>query len=177
MASQGVLLDVVLTEEQIRTRVAELGAQISAEVKGRTQHVVGVLDNGFIMMSDLVRQLSCPAVCQFVKLETRDTVEDGHERREIFYTPILDIKDQDFLLVDAVLHTGITLEHLVHQLMIKGARAVRTAVLIDKTEERRVSLKADYWGFREVKGRFLVGYGMGHQELYRNLPYVADLKS
>ena len=175
MASQGVLLSVVLTEEQIRTKVAELGAQISADAKGRTQNVVAVLDNGFMMMADLVRHLSCPVVCQFVKLETRDTVEDGHERREIFYTPLGEIKDQDFLLVDAVLHTGITLEHLVNQLQSKGARAVKTAVLIDKPEERRVSLQADYWGF-QIKGHYLVGYGLGHQELYRNLPHVADLK-
>jgi hypoxanthine phosphoribosyltransferase len=165
--------EVVLSEEQIRKRVAELGVEISAQASGPL-HVIAVLDNGFMFMSDLIRHLACPVVCLFIKMETHDLVEDGHERRHILYTPMVDIRGKDVLLVDAVLHTGITLDHLIQQFLAKGAGRVRTAVLIDKPEDRRVDYQPNFWGF-QVQGRFLVGYGLGYQETYRNLPYVGDL--
>lgn len=165
---------VLLSEEQIRKRVEEMAAQVSADVGEGTLMVVAVLDNGFVFMSDLVRRLTCPVICQFVKMETRDTIEDGHHRRNVVYTPLVDLPGKDVLLVDAILQTGVTLEHLVQQLLAKGARSVKTAVLIDKPEERRVAMKPDYHGFA-VEGKFLVGYGLGHRDLCRNLPYVADL--
>jgi hypoxanthine phosphoribosyltransferase len=172
--------DVLLTEEQIRNRVKEMGAQVSQEFlthdNGRPLHVTCVLDNGFMFMCDLVRQLTIPVVCSFLKLEARDLTENGHERRQILHTPLTGIEGNDYLLVDAVLHTGLTLDYLVQQFLRKGARSVKTAVLIDKPEERRVDLKPDYWAFR-VSGRYLVGYGLGHKELYRNLPYVGNLAS
>jgi len=171
------LPDVLLTEEQIRNRVKEMGAQVSqsrGDADGRPLHVIAVLDNGFMLMCDLVRAITVPVICQFLKLEARDMMEDGHPRRQILHTPLSGIEGNDFLLVDAVLHTGLTLDYLVQQFHRKGARSVRTAVLIDKPEERRVDLKPDYWAFR-VSGRYLVGYGLGHNELLRNLPYVGNL--
>lgn len=165
---------VLLSEEQIRQKVAELGRQIAAIEPGRVLHMVAVLDNGFMFMCDLVRHLDRPVACHFVKMETRDTVEDGHERRHVLYTPSLEVEGKDIVLVDAILHTGITLDHLIQQFLAKKAHSVRTAVLIDKPEERRLNMEPDFWGFR-VQGRFLVGYGLGHQDLYRNLPYVGEL--
>ena len=170
--------NVVLTEEQIRNRVAELGAQISqqlaGELDGQPLLVTAVLDNGFMFMCDLVRKLTLPVICQFLKLESRDLIEYGRERRQILHTPLTGIEGKNFLLVDAVLHTGLTLDYLVQQFRRKGARSVRTAVLIDRPEDRRVDVNADFWAFR-LTDRFLVGYGMGHQELYRNLPYVGNM--
>jgi hypoxanthine phosphoribosyltransferase len=177
-AQSVVFQDVVLSTEQIQNRIREMGLQISqqlsGDLEGRSLYVAAMLDNGFMFMSDLVRHLTVPVVCQFMKLESRDLVEGGHERRQILHTPLVGIEGCDFLLVDAVLHTGITLDYFIQQLHRKGARSVRIAVLIDKPEERRVDLKPDYWAFR-VNGRFLVGYGLGHHDLYRNLPYVANM--
>ena len=163
--------EVLLSEQQIQQKVAEMGAAISRVFGQRLVHLVGLLDNGFMFMADLARHLTCPVVCQFVKLETHDVMEDGRERRLLVYTPNLDVQGQDLLLVDCVLQTGVTLDHLMQQFRAKGASSVRTAVLIDKKDERRVALEPDFAGF-QMQGRFLVGYGMGHQELYRNLPYV-----
>ena len=172
--------DVLLTEDQIRNRVKEMGAQVSQQAQvdsnGRPLFVAAVLDNGFMFMCDLVRAITVPVVCQFLKLEARDMMENGHPRRQILHTPLTGIEGNDFLLVDAVLHTGLTLDYLVQQFYRKGARSVKTAVLIDKPEERRVDLKPDYWAFR-VSGHYLVGYGLGHNELFRNLPYVGNLAS
>jgi hypoxanthine phosphoribosyltransferase len=168
---------VLLDEEKIRQRIAELAVKISADAGEEPLLVMCVLDNGFVFMSDLVRKLTCPVICEFVQMETRDTVAaDGKDRREILYTPVADIKGKQILLVDAVLHTGVTLEHLMNQLLVKGAKSVKVAVLIDKPGERVVDMKPDYFGF-EMQGKFLVGYGLGHRDLGRNLPYVADLGS
>src|SRR5512140_3325946 len=155
---------ILLDEEKIRQRVAELAVKISADAGKEPLLVMAVLDNGFVFMSDLVRKLTCPVICEFVQMETRDTVSDGHDRREVLYTPLTDIKGKQILLVDAVLHTGVTLEHLANQLLVKGAKSVKVAVLIDKPDERVVNLKPDYMGF-EMKGKFLVGYGLGHRDL------------
>ena len=163
--------EVLLSEEQIQQKVAEMGAAISQFYGQKKVHVVGLLDNGFIFMADLARRLTCPAVCQFVKMETHDVTEGGHERRLVVYTPHLEVRNQDLLLVDCVLHTGVTLDHLIQQFRAKGAASIRTAVLIDKNDERHVELAPDFAGF-QLHGRFLVGYGLGYEELYRNLPYV-----
>lgn len=168
-------LEVVLSEEQIQQKVAEMAAAISKAYGQRTLHVVCLLENAFLFMADLVRRLTCPVVCRFVKLEIKDVVEDGHERRVVVYTPRIEVKGRDLLLVDCVLHTGITLEHLIQQFHAKGAASVKIAVLLDKTDERRVPLEPDYSGFKNQSG-FLIGYGMGHCDLYRNLPYVGTLK-
>ena len=167
-------LEVLLSEEQIQQKVSELAATISQTYGQRTVHVVALLENGFMFMPDLVRQLTCPVVCQFVKVEMTDVVEQGHERRVVVHTPKLEVRGQDLLLADCVLHTGITLDHLVQQFLAKGAASVKTAVLVDKIDERRVALEPDFAGF-QMQGRFLVGYGMGHREQYRNLPYVGTL--
>lgn len=179
MATENIAFqDVVLSTEQIQSRVREIAVQISqqlsGELEGRPLHVAAVLDNGFMFMSDLVRHMTVPLICQFVRLETRDLVEGGHERRVIHQPPVPNTEGSDFLLVDAVLHTGMTMDYMIQQLNLKGARSVRSAVLIDKPEERRMDLKPDFWAFR-VSGRFLVGYGLGHGDLYRNLPYVANM--
>jgi hypoxanthine phosphoribosyltransferase len=167
-------LEVLLSEEQIQQKVSELAATISQAYGQRTVHVIALLENGFMFMPDLVRQLTCPVVCQFVKVEMTDVVEQGHERRVVVHTPKLEVQGQDLLLADCVLHTGITLDHLVQQFLAKGAASVKTAVLVDKIDERRVALNPDFAGF-QMQGRFLVGYGMGHREQYRNLPYVGTL--
>ena len=165
---------VLLTEEQIRQKVAELAGQIEASNGGRTLEVVGILDNGIMFMCDLVRQLRCPVACKFIRMEMVDQIEGGVERRNIVYRPNLEVAGKDILLVDAVLQSGVTIDHLIHQMLVKKARSVRTVVLIDRPEDRRVDMKPDFWGF-QVAGRFLVGYGMGYQDLYRNLPYVGEI--
>ena len=167
-------LEVLLSEEQIQQKVSEMAAAISQAYGQRTVHVVALLENGFLFMADLVRRLTCPVVCQFVKVEMSDVMEHGHERRVVVHTPKLEVQGQDLLLADSVLHTGITLDHLVQQFLAKGAASVKTAVLVDKIDERRVALDPDFSGF-QMQGRFLVGYGMGYREQYRNLPYVGTL--
>jgi hypoxanthine phosphoribosyltransferase len=160
---------ILVSAEQIRKRVQEMARQISRDFQGKTIHVVGVMENGFIFMADLVRELETPVVCQFVKAEFNDA---NPSTTEIFFSPEVDVQGQHVLLVEALVQSGITSEFLMRNLVGRGAASVKLAVLLDKQSARRVSLQPDYFGFL-MNESFVVGYGLGERHLGRNLPYIA----
>jgi hypoxanthine phosphoribosyltransferase len=160
---------VLLSAEQIRKRVQEMARQISHDFEGKTIHAVGVMENGFIFMGDLVRELSGPVVCQFVKAEFDDS---NPSTTQIFFSPEIDVKGQHVLLVEALVQSGVTSEFLLRNLVGRGAASVKLAVLLDKQSARRVSLQPDYFGFL-MNESFVVGYGLGERHFGRNLPYIA----
>jgi len=167
-------LQVVFSEEQIRKRVLELASDISRDYGDEAIHVVGILGNCFIFVADLVRQLTCPVVCHFTKMEFRDTVTGTQELRSIVYDPIAGLKGKNVLLVDVLIDSGITIDHLVQQLLLKKPKTVQTAALVDREDRRRLPFRVNYAGF-SWEGGHLVGYGMEKDGLYRNLPYVAAI--
>lgn len=160
---------VLLSAEQIKKRVQEMARRIAADFQGKTVYIVGVMENSFIFMADLVRELDLPVVCQFVQGESK---ESNSDTMEIFYSPEIDVHGQDVLLVEALIQSGITSEFLMRNLVGRGAKSVKLAVLLDKQTSRRVSLQPDYFGFL-INDSFVVGYGLGTPHLGRNLPYIA----
>jgi hypoxanthine phosphoribosyltransferase len=158
-----------LSAEQIRKRVQEMARQISNDFQGRTLYVVGVMENGFIFMADLVRELDLNVVCLFVRAESK---EANSTTTEIFFSPELDVQGQHVLLVEVLVQSGLTTEFLIRNLAGRGAASVKLAVLLDKQSARRVSLQPDYFGFL-MNESFVVGYGLGDQHFARNLPYIA----
>jgi hypoxanthine phosphoribosyltransferase len=160
---------VLLSAEQINKRVQEMARQIANDFRGKTVHVVGVMENGFIFMADLVRELDLPVVCQFVKAESK---EANSTTTEIFFSTELEVKSQHVLLVEALVQSGVTSEFLIRNLLGRGAASVKLAVLLDKQSARRVSLQPDYFGFL-MNENFVVGYGLGERHFGRNLPYIA----
>jgi hypoxanthine phosphoribosyltransferase len=167
-------LRCVYSEKQIQKRVGELARQIDRDYQGRTLHVVGILEDGFMFMADLVRRLTIPVVCHFMKAEITDLSAGGTPEREIVYTPKVEAAGRDVLLVTGIVQSGLTLDHLYGYVLARNPSSVRTASLIEKSDERKVDVSTDYLCFRS-KGKFLVGYGLGYQEKYRNLPFVARL--
>jgi hypoxanthine phosphoribosyltransferase len=163
---------VIYTPQQIQKRVREIAAQVNRDYRGKTVYVVGILENCFLFMADLVRALKVPTVCLFLKAEVRDSHSGDAPVREIMYTPKVDAEGKDILLVDAILQSGLTLDHLCRYMVGRNARSVRTATLVEKTDERKVDVPTDYVGFKH-KGKFLLGYGLAFEGKYRNLPYIA----
>lgn len=159
---------VVLSADQIKKRIQEMARRIAGDYEGKTIYVVGVMENGFVFMADLVRELDLPVVCQFVKGEYKESSGS----MEIFYSPEIDVQGQDVLLVETLIESGVTSDFLMRNLMGRGARSVKLAVLLDKQTSRRVSLQPDYFGFL-MNDSFVVGYGLGAPHLGRNLPYIA----
>lgn len=160
---------VLLSAEQIKKRIQEMARQISSDFRGKTTHVVAVMENGFMFMADLVRELDLNVVCQFVKAEFKDA---NPSTTEIFFSPELDVKGQHVLLVEVLVQSGVTSEFLIRNLVGRGAASVKLAVLLDKQSARRVSLQPDYFGFL-MNESFVVGYGLGDRHFGRNLPYIA----
>jgi len=168
-------LKVAYTSSQIAARVAAMGREISRTYGTQRVDVVAMLDNAFVFAADLVRQITSPVVCHFVQAELRDVHLNGLHRREVFFSYNPELKGRDVLVVDAVLHSGVTLEFFVRRLMECEPRSVRVAILLDKPEERRVPLQPDYLGF-SAASNYLVGYGLPDSEgLYRNLSHIATL--
>jgi len=163
---------VLLSADQIQKRVAEIARQVNTDFAGQHLHVICVLENGFQFMTDLVRHLEMPVICQFVRASTRDKVEGGTATLEILFTPESDVAGKNVLLVETLVQSGVTSEFLIRNLMTRGAKSVKLAVLVDKQAERRISLQPDYFGFL-MDESFVVGYGLGHDNLGRNLPYIA----
>lgn len=172
--SNGARLKVIVSEQDIRKRVRELARQINKDYAGKTLHAVGILENCFVFMADLVRALTIPVVCSFVRSQMQDTDTGSVAMREITYIPYIAAAGKDVLLIEGVLQSGITLDHLCQTLLVQQPASLKTATLLDKVDERRVDVPVDYSGF-QLSGRFLVGYGLGYQQQYRNLPYLARI--
>src|SRR6201986_1639510 len=164
----------VISSDQIQKRVKELGRQISDDYKGQTIQMLAVLENAFMFLADLVRAGDVPVVCQFIKPKyTRPQSGATHDVMEIFFSHEPDIRGQHILLVEGLVHSGITSEFLMSDLRARGAASVKLAPLADRHSARRVPLQPDYFGFL-VDETFLVGYGLGAvEQTNRNLPYLA----
>jgi len=164
----------VISAEQIQKRVKELARQISDDYKGQTIQILAVLENAFMFQADLVRALDVPVVCQFIKPKyNRPQAGSGSEVMEIFFSHEPDIKGQYILLVEGLVHSGVTSEFLMNDLRARGAASVKLVTLLDRQSARRVALQPDYFGFL-VDDTFLVGYGLGAvEQTNRNLPYLA----
>jgi hypoxanthine phosphoribosyltransferase len=153
-------LSAAFSPARIASRVAVLGREISRASEGRRLDVVITLDRGFIFAADLVRHLTSPTVCHFVREDVRDVEHSGHARREVFFGARPELKGRDVLLVDAVLDSGVTQDFLLRRLGESKPRSLRMAVLLDKPERRRVDLEPDYFGFRTASNDVWVGYGL-----------------
>ncbi|HEV2177202.1 MAG TPA: phosphoribosyltransferase family protein [Terriglobia bacterium] len=166
-------LRVVYTPSQIRQRVNRLARQMNRDYKGKTLHVVGILETCFMFMADLVRALRVPVVCHFVRADMADTTVEGVPVREIRYTPAVDATGKDVLLVNGVLYSGVTLDYLYRYILGQGPGSVRTATLIERPQEKKVDVATDYLGFRTAASGYLVGYGLAYQGRHQNLPCIA----
>ncbi|HJR07997.1 MAG TPA: phosphoribosyltransferase family protein [Pyrinomonadaceae bacterium] len=158
----------IYSAAQIAERVGALGDEISRAYEGRELTVLGVVEDGFMFLADLLRRLDAPVRTAFVRYDHRSL---GGVQDLNFSTP-LDLARRDVLLVEGVMETGVTQEYLVKQLESRGAASVKLCVLIDKVDTRRVELKPD-WSAFETHEDYVFGYGLGFNERWRNLPYLA----
>lgn len=166
---------ILFDEDQIARGLARLAAQIDAHYGGRPILVVPVLKGSILFAADLIRCLSGPLELDFAAARSYgDGSEAGPLTLELLPAPG-QLADREVLLLDDILDSGATLSALSRELLVRGARDVRTAVLLDKPARRRVPIEAD-WRCFEVGDEFVVGYGLDLAGRYRNLPYVGALR-
>ena len=165
---------VLISEEDLKAKVKEIGAKISEDYEGKEPIFVGVLKGCFVFMSDLVRSVSinCSmdfmAVSSYSGTKTTGAVKINKDLSE-------DICGKDVIIVEDILDSGITLNYLKNYLMVRRPASIRIVTLMDKPSRRKADVYADYSCF-EVPDAFVVGYGLDYNEKYRNLPYVGILK-
>ena len=167
---------VLLSEEQIRAKVAELGKTLSEEYRDKNPVVVGVLKGVVIFYADMIRAMDIPCQMDFMCVSSyRGTESTG--RTMVSKDLSCDIKGRHVLILEDIFDTGNSLEFIVNHLKIKEPASLKICTLLDKPERRKcgVTVKADYTGF-VIPNEFVVGYGLDFNEGYRNLPYVGVLK-
>lgn len=167
---------ILVTEEQLKARTAELGAQISRDYAGKDLLLVSILKGAVVFMADLMRAVTIPASIDFMVVSSyggANTTTTGLVK--IIKDLDADLTGKDVLIVEDIMDTGVTLSHLVPMLKMRNPESVRICAILDKPSRRKADIQPDYKGF-EVPDEFVVGYGLDYDEKYRNLPYVGVLK-
>jgi hypoxanthine phosphoribosyltransferase len=162
----------LISQEQIQARVAELGAQIRAEFGDEPVTLVAVLKGSFLFVADLVRAIPGEVRVEFLGVASYHGGTSSTGVVQLTLDLRHGIEDQNVILVEDIVDTGLTIDYLVRMLKVRGPRALRVATLLDKPDNREVEVELDYVGFT-IPDEFVVGYGLDLGELYRNLPYVA----
>jgi hypoxanthine phosphoribosyltransferase len=165
--------EIVVTEEQLRRRVAELGAEISRDYAGRTPVLVAVLKGSFVFLADLARAITVPVNVDFMAITSYGAGKRGGVVR-IEKDLDIAVTGRDVLFVEDIVDTGLTLGYLMRNLGAREPRSLAVCTLLDRRARRLTKLPIRYVGF-EVPDRFLVGYGLDQREKHRNLPYLAAL--
>jgi len=169
-------LAVLLAEEQIRARIAELGAQITRDYAGLNPLLIGVLKGALFFLSDLMRAIDTRVSLEFMAISSYGSSTRTSGEVRIMKDLDVPIEGRHILVVEDIVDTGLTLSYLLANLHARGAASVKLAALLDKFERRQREVKIDYLGF-QIPDEFVVGYGLDFAERYRNLPFIAVLKN
>lgn len=169
------ILKVLISQQELQKKVAELGSQISRDYAGKNLLMVSVLKGAVVFMADLMRAVTIPCQIDFMSVASYGTGVKTSGVVKIIKDLDIDLKNRDLLIVEDILDSGMTLSYVKSLLEQRGTRSVKICALLDKPERRQADIRADYTGFT-VPDEFLVGYGLDFAEKYRNLPYVGVLK-
>ena len=166
---------VLLTEEQIRERIRELGAQISRDYEGRSVLLIAVLRGAALFLADLARDISVPIELDFMAVSSYGSSTKSSGVVRILKDLDEPIDGRDVIVVEDILDTGLTLKYLLKNLASRKPASLEVITLLSKEGKQRVPISCKYVGFI-CPDEFVVGYGLDYAEKYRNLPYIGVLK-
>ena len=166
--------DVLVAEDDLRRRVTELAAEISTDYPDEPPLLVAILKGAVPFLADLIREMSIDCELDFMAVSSYGSSPDSSGVVRILKDLDASIADRDVLIVEDIIDSGLTLHYLLKNLRARGPKSVEVCALLTKPERRRVDLPIRYVGF-EIPNRFAIGYGLDHDERFRNLPYVAAL--
>ena len=171
------IAEILFAEDEIAGRVRELGDQISRDYEGKELLLVGVLKGAFVFLSDLARNISIPVSVDFVAVSSYANSTSSSGIVEVTKDLDTKVEGKHVLIVEDIVDTGWTLKMscLTESLRAGNAASVRVCALLDKPSRRKVDVQVDYVGF-VVPDKFVIGYGLDFDGLYRNLPFIGVLK-
>jgi hypoxanthine phosphoribosyltransferase len=166
--------EILIDEETLQRRIAELGEEVSADYAGRDLLLVGVLKGAVFFMADLMRRLNVPCEIDFMAISSYGASTDSSGVVRILKDLDINIEGRHVLVVEDIIDSGLTLSYLVRNLESREPASLAVCALMTKPERREIEVDVRYVGF-EIPNRFVIGYGLDFGERYRNLPYVAVL--
>lgn len=164
----------VVTQEQMRARIREMGKQISADYTGKELVLVGVLKGAYAFYADLARAIRIPIRVDFIIVTSYGSRARTSGKVKLMTELTEEIKGKDVLLVEDIVDSGLTVQYLMKTLSKKKPRSIKVCTLLSKPERRQAEVQIDYEGFK-IPNKYVVGYGLDYQQKYRNLPYLAVL--
>ena len=166
--------EILIDEDALSSRVAELGAEVSADYQGRDLLLIGVLKGAVFFMADLMRHVRVPCEVDFMAISSYGDSTDSSGIVRILKDLDINIEGRDVLVVEDIIDSGLTLSYLMRNLESREPASLEVCALMTKPARREIDVPVRYIGF-EIPNRFVVGYGLDFGERYRNLPYVAVL--
>jgi hypoxanthine phosphoribosyltransferase len=167
--------EVLVPEDELRRRVSELAAEISADYAGKDLLLVGVLKGAIFFIADLMRELQVGCEVDFMAISSYGAATDSSGVVRILKDLDITLEDRHVLVVEDIVDSGLTLSYLMRNLESRGPASIAVCALLTKPARRAIEVPVRYVGF-EIPDRFVVGYGLDFAERYRNLPYVAVLR-
>lgn len=172
---ESVIKEILLTEEEIASRVKELGQEITKDYESKELLLVGILKGAVMFMSELSKNIKLPFMIDFMSVSSYGMSSKSTGEVKINKDLDYSVVGKDVLIVEDIIDTGLTLSYLTDNLKKRGANSVKIVTLLDKPDRRNTNVEIDYLGF-SIPDEFVVGYGLDYAELYRNFPFVAALK-
>jgi hypoxanthine phosphoribosyltransferase len=164
----------IVTQEEMRMRIRELGRQISSDYEGKDLVLVGILKGAYAFYADLARAIRLPLQVDFLVVTSYGKTARPSGKVKMVTDLTEDIAGRDVLLVEDIVDSGLTVQYLVKTLSKRKPKSIRVCTLLSKPARRKVDVHIDYIGF-EIPNKYVVGYGLDYQQKYRNLPYLAVL--
>ncbi len=176
MIEQDKIEEILIPENQIKKRIEELGRMISRDYQDKELVCIGVLRGAIIFLADLARYISVPMLIDFMAISSYGASTESSGVVRILKDLDENIEKKDVLIVEDIIDTGLTLNYLLRMLRSRNPASLRVCALLNKKERRQINVPIDYCGF-DIPDKFVVGYGLDFNGLYRNIPYILVLKS
>ena len=167
--------EVLISREQLADKVAELGAQISEDYKGKSLFLIGILKGSVPFMADLMRAIDLDVEMDFMSVSSYGSGTKTSGVVRILKDLDSDIADKHVLIVEDIIDSGLTLAYLKEYLAKRNPKSIRIVTMLSKPARRKADIEADYTGF-VVDDKFIVGYGLDIDQKYRNLPYISWIR-
>ncbi len=175
MIEQEKIEEILIPENQIQKKIEELGNQISRDYQGKQLICIGVLRGAVIFLADLARCIKVPIIIDFMDISSYGASTESSGVVRIVKDLDENIEKKDVLIVEDIVDTGLTLDYLIRMLKSRNPASLRVCTLLNKKERRQIDVPIDYCGF-DIPDKFVVGYGLDFNGLYRNIPYILVLK-
>ncbi len=172
----GEIFEILIDEETIQKRVAELGEIISKDYEGRIPIFIGVLNGSVIFFADLIRNISINCEVDFLKLSSYGDAKISSGNVKLIKELNADIKNRDIIIVEDIVDTGLSIVYMKGLIQSQNPNSIKIVTLLHKKEATKYDIKLDYIGF-QIPNRFVIGYGLDHSQKYRNLRSIYALKN